>query len=125
MTSYLLFLSQLFVAGCDMGDTVKPVLSGHSKRRPKIDFSDRLFLNAGQKYCRMLQWEHSAILLTFIKLPFAIKIFVSSILEWQIKTGFTVKYTLLSGGLIIIRAHPAISNCSHLLLKMYSGYKCK
>ena len=31
--------------------TVKPVLSGHSKRRPKIGFQDQLSLNAGQKYC--------------------------------------------------------------------------
>ena len=37
--------------------TVKPVLSGHSKRRPKIEFQDRLLLNAGQKYCRMLSWS--------------------------------------------------------------------
>ena len=36
--------------------TVKHVLSGHSKRRPKIGFQDRLSLNAGQKYCRMLQY---------------------------------------------------------------------
>ena len=35
--------------------TVKPVLSGHSKRRTKIGFQDRLSLNAGLKYCRMLQ----------------------------------------------------------------------
>ena len=35
--------------------TVKPVFSGHSKRRPKIVFQDPLSLNAGQKYCRMLQ----------------------------------------------------------------------
>ena len=34
--------------------------------------------------------EHSAILLTFIKLPFVIKIFVLSIFEWPLKTGFTV-----------------------------------
>ena len=47
-------------------------------------------LNAGQKYCRMLQGEHSAILLTFIKLPFVIKIFVLSIFEWPFYTGFTV-----------------------------------
>ena len=33
----------------------KPALSGHSKRRPEISFQDRLSLNAGQKYCRMLQ----------------------------------------------------------------------
>ena len=60
--------------------TVKPVLSCHSKRRPKrrpkIGLQDRLSLNAGQQYCRMLQGEHSAILSTFIKLPFVIKIFV-------------------------------------------------
>ena len=47
-------------------------------------------LNAGQKYCRMLQGEHSAILLTFIKLPFVIKIFALSIFEWPFNTGFTV-----------------------------------
>ena len=38
----------------------------------------------------MLQGEHSAILLTFIKLLFVIKIFVLSIFEWRLKTGFTV-----------------------------------
>ena len=42
-------------------------------KRPQIGFQDQLSLNAGQKYCRMLQGEHSAILLTFIKLPFVIK----------------------------------------------------
>ena len=36
---------------------VKLVLSGHSKITPKIDFWYRLSLNAGQKYCRMLQGE--------------------------------------------------------------------
>ena len=55
-------------------NAVKPVLSGHSKRRPKLGFQDRSSLNAGPKYCRMLQKEHSAILSTFIKLPFVIKI---------------------------------------------------
>ena len=38
----------------------------------------------------MLQQEHSSILLTFIKLAFVIKIFVLSIFEWPLKTGFTV-----------------------------------
>ena len=58
-----------------MPSSVKPVLSGHSKKRLKIGilgqvwylivsfsdlhllsyFQDRLLLNAGQKYCRMLQ----------------------------------------------------------------------
>ena len=38
----------------------------------------------------MLHREHSAILSTFIKLPFVFKIFVMSIFEWPLKTGFTV-----------------------------------
>ena len=59
-------------------------------KRPQIGFQDELLLNAGQKYCRMLQWEHSALLSTFIKLPFVIKIFVLSIFEWLFYTGFTV-----------------------------------
>ena len=45
---------------------------------------------AAQKYCRMIQWEHSAILSTFIKLPFVIKISVLSIFEWPFYVGFTV-----------------------------------
>ena len=40
----------------------------------------------------MLQREHSAILSTFIKLPFVIKIFVLSIFDWPFYTGFTVHY---------------------------------
>ena len=43
----------------------------------------------------MLQEEHSAILLTLIKLPFVIKIFVLSIFEGSLKTGFTV-YSLVN-----------------------------
>ena len=50
----------------------------------------QMSLNADKMYCRMVQLEHSAILLTFIKLPFVIKIFVLSIFEWSLKTGFTV-----------------------------------
>ena len=39
----------------------------------------------------MLQWQHSAILSTFIKLPFVIKTFgIFSIFEWPFYTGFTV-----------------------------------
>ena len=40
------------------------------KKKTKNGFRDRLSLNAGQKYCRML-------LSTFIKLQFAIKTFLS------------------------------------------------
>ena len=59
--------------------TVKSALSGHSKGRPKIGFQDRLLLNASEKYCRMLQGEYSAILSTFIKLPFVFKTFILSL----------------------------------------------
>ena len=65
-------------------------LNGHLNRRPKIGIHDPLSLNAGQKYCRMLHGEHPAILSTFVKLPLAIKIFVLSLFEWSLKTGFTV-----------------------------------
>ena len=58
--------------------------------KTEIGFKDQFLLNAGQKYCRMLQGEHSAILSTLIKLPFVIKTFVLSIFEWPLKTGFTV-----------------------------------
>ena len=51
----------------DFTNTVKPVKNG------QIGFQDQISLNAGQKYYR---GEHSAILLTFIKLPFVIKIFI-------------------------------------------------
>ena len=54
-------------------------------KRPKIGFQDQLSLNAGQKYCRMLPLEHSAILSNFIKLPFAIKIFI---FEWLFSHRF-------------------------------------
>ena len=61
-------------------------------KRPKIGFQDLLSLNAGQNYCRMLHREHSAILLTIIKLPFVIKISVSSIFERPFYTDFTVLF---------------------------------
>ena len=62
-------------------------------KRLKIWFQDQLSLNPGQKYCRMLHGEHSAILWTFIKLPIVIKIFVLSIFEWPFYTEFTVLHS--------------------------------
>ena len=48
---------------------VKRLLS----KKTEIVFQDQLSLNADQKYCRMLQWEHSAVLSTFIEVPFVIR----------------------------------------------------
>ena len=45
--------------------------------------------NAGQKYCSVLQGEHSAIILTFIKIPFVKPLYLS-IFEWPFYTGFIV-----------------------------------
>ena len=59
-------------------------------KKTKIGLKYKLSLNAGQKYCRMLKREHSAILSTFINLPVFITVFVLSIFEWALKTGFTV-----------------------------------
>ena len=78
-------------------------------KRPKYVFQDRFLLNAGQKYCKMLQREHFAILLTFIKLPVVMETFVLSILELPFYTDFTVPvcvfcyqymlyFSLLTGG---------------------------
>ena len=75
-------------------DTVKPTCKTVTFKKTKIGLQNQLSLNAGQKYCRMLQVmlqvEHSAILSTFIKLPIVIKIFVLSIFEWPFYAGFTV-----------------------------------
>ena len=49
-----------------------------------------------------LQWEHSAILLIFIKLPFDTKIFVLSIFEWPFYTCFTVLTKALQSSLFLL-----------------------
>ena len=77
----------------DLLYTVKPVL--YSKicvknplsKDQKLVFKTNYRLMHVRKYCRM----HSAILSTFIKLPFVIKVFVLSTFEWQFYTGFTVQ----------------------------------
>ena len=59
----------------------KTCLKRPHKKKTKIGFQDQLSLNAGHKYCRMLQGEHSAILSTFIKILLVIKIFALSTFE--------------------------------------------
>ena len=91
----------------DLHDSVQLIcVKQPLSKRSKIGFQDQLSLNVGQKYCRMLQGEHSGfqdqlslnvgqsiaecskgsilqyILSTFIELPFVIKIFVLSHFEW-------------------------------------------
>ena len=61
------------------------MLQGEHSAIPSTFIKLPFVVNAGQKYCRMLQ-----ALSTFIKLPFVIKIFVLSIFEWPLQTSFTV-----------------------------------
>ena len=74
----------------------KTCLKGPLKKRPKISFQDRLSLNAGQKYCRMLQGEHSAILMTFIKQPLSLRplfcLFLSGCLRQVLLLSVSVKH---------------------------------
>ena len=80
--------------GPDLLFSTKNCLKRPLHKRPKIGFHDQQSLHAGQRYCRMPQGEHSAILSTFIKLPFVIKIFVLTIFEWPLKTGFTLHFVM-------------------------------
>ena len=70
----------------------KACLKQPLKKKTRTGFQYQLSLYVGQKYCRMLQGEHSAIFSTFIKLPFTIKTYVLSIFEWLLKTGFIVPF---------------------------------
>ena len=60
----------------------------------------------------MLQGEHSAILWTFIKLPFVIKIFVLSIFEWLFYTGFTVFLGKSAGPHRAVISNPGVNHRS-------------
>ena len=83
-------------------------------KKTKNWFSILILLNAGQKYCRMLQGEHSAKLLTFIKLPFVIKIFVLSI--------FSGRFTqvLLYETIMILKFSKSLRTKIKLLKQKYS-----
>ena len=60
------------------------------KKKTKNCFSRPIIDYRRSKVLQNALREHSAILSTFIKLPFVIKIFVLSIFEWPLETGFTV-----------------------------------
>ena len=64
-------------------------------------------------------WEHSAILLTFIKPPFVFNSFVLSIFDWQLKTGFTV---ITYANKSLLNTHPHLSSKDGDLNGGYSLY---
>ena len=61
-----------------------------TKKRPKLVFKANYRLIQVKNIAECSKGEHSAKLSTFIKLTFVIKIFVLSIIEWPLKTGFIV-----------------------------------
>ena len=67
-------------------NTIKPVLSGHSKRRQALVFKTdyRLMQVKSSSEC----YEAFGNTLTLIMLPFVVKIIVLSIFECLLKTGF-------------------------------------
>ena len=79
-------LCLILVLLCSIKCTVKPVLSGHSKKAKNL-FSRPIIASCRSKAS---QNAHSAMLSNFIKLPSVIEIDVLSIFEWPLKTGFTV-----------------------------------
>ena len=86
LKKYFIQISNISTLNLCKADKIKIFMTnGSLSKRPKIVFQDQLSLNAGQKCCRMLHLEHSAILLTLIKLPFVIKIFVLSIIECRFR----------------------------------------
>ena len=68
----------------------KTCLKRPLKKKTKNWFSRPIIAKCRSKVLQNAPREHSAILLIFIKLPFVLKIFVLSIFEWRLKTGFNV-----------------------------------
>ena len=68
----------------------KSCVNGHSQKYHKLGFKTNYRLMQVKSIAESSPLEHSAILLTFIKLPFVVKFFVLSIFEWPFYTGFTV-----------------------------------
>ena len=60
------------------------------KNKTKMFFKTNYRLMQVKSIAKCSKGEHSAMLSTSINLPFVIKIFVMSIFEWPLKTGFTV-----------------------------------
>ena len=92
----------------------KTCLKRPLKKKTKNLFSIPIIAKCRSKVLQNATTEHSAILLTFIKLLFAFKIFVLSIFEWPLKTGFTVPNSGDSDKMVLnVTSH----HCLHCLLR--------
>ena len=87
----------------------------HSQKEQKMFFKRLIIAYAGQKVCRMLQGEHSAVLSTFINVTICHKdLSFLPIFEWPFYTGFTVSVYPYN---VLLLAHPShqllVSFCDH------------
>ena len=72
----------------DKNENICEITTVTSEKDLRLTFQHDLFLFVMRETLRL--WEHSALLSTFIKLPFVFYIFILSIFEWPFYTGFTV-----------------------------------
>ena len=79
-----------------------------------MGFQDQISLNAGQKYCIMLQGEHSAIVSTFIKLALVIKIVFCLCLSDRLRQVLLLLITIL-----------VASSCTHMRICVHEGTPLK
>ena len=94
----------------------KTCLKQPLRKKAKNWFS-RLLVNAGQKYCRMLQGEHSAML------SLSHHDLVLSMFEWPLKTGFTV-WCISVPEEVFILANSADPDEMPLNVALYFGLHC-
>ena len=71
---------------------------------------------------KVMQNAPRAILSTFIKLQFVIKIFVLSIFEWPLKTGFTVVVICVSHWTLLILTTVRVKNLLYMLLFLHAKF---
>ena len=100
----LTFIKLPFIFKPFVLSTVKLVLSGLSKRSPKIGFQDWLLLNADQKDCRMLQesilqyfWPSLSYLLSLIFYPYTVKPVLSGLSKRSSKIVYQERLLLKAG----------------------------
>ena len=85
--------------------------------------------------CRIPQGEHSAILSTFIKLPFVIKIIILSMFDWPFYACFTVVFYFCTCAYLlfnmshvnkrlVIKSYTFVPVCAYLLFNMSLVNKC-
>ena len=85
----------------------KPVLSGHSKRRPKKGFQDRLSLNVGQMYRIILQYFRPSL-----SYHLSLKSFILFLIGLLRHVGLLLWDSVVVNLLFIVTPIVGVCNCS-------------